>query len=148
MALTLTAANSQFIITVPAVFGGVPQVMQNYGVDDAFETEAVKPSEALIGVDKQMSAGYTPYLVVLKFYLQATSDSITDTMDPWLGTMAANGETYYANGVIILPGVQKLWTFTQGSLTSATIMPGVKKQLQQLPYEITWQSAVPGPYST
>jgi hypothetical protein len=145
MAYTLTAANSAFILDLPDVFP-VDQILQGYGVDDAFETDVVKPSEAVIGVDAQMSAGYTPYLVVLKFYLQATSPSIL-VMDQWVGAMAAVRETFYANGTIILPGIQKVYAFTQGTLTSAVPMPGVKKQLQQVNYEITFESVVPGPYS-
>jgi hypothetical protein len=144
---TLTAANSTFSLTIPQVFGANPQTIAGYAVDDAFETENVSPSEAVIGVDALMSAGYTPYLIILKLVLMATSPSIYDTMNPWLGAMAQACETYYANGVIILPGVQTVYTFTRGSLTGAIIMPGVKKQLQQVSYEIKFQSCVPSPYS-
>ena len=144
MAYTLTTANSAFILDVPDIFS-VQQAIQGYAVDDAFETDVVKPSEAVLGVDAQMSAGYTPYLVVLKFYLMATSLSIL-TMDQWVGAMAAVRETSYADGTIILPGIQKIYTFTQGVLTSATPMPASKKQLGQVNYEITFQSVSSAPY--
>ena len=61
--------------------------------------------------------------------------------------MAAAHETYYANASIALPAVGMIYTFTQGSLTSAVLMPGVKKLLQQGPYEVMFQSCVPSPYT-
>jgi hypothetical protein len=146
VSLTLTAANSTFALNIPDVFP-VPVLMQGYGVDDAFETETVKPSEAVIGVDAFMSAGYTPYLVPLKFTLQADSLSIY-IMDQWIGAMAAAKETYFANSAtIVAPGILKIFTFTKGSLTGAMVMPSTKKQLQQQQFEIMFQSMVPGPFT-
>src|SRR5450631_4473515 len=126
--LTITAANSTFYLSIPDVFPAPVQLF-GYGVDDAFETDSVSPSEAIIGVDAYMSAGYTPYLVVLKYVLQADSPSLL-IMDAWLGAMAADRETYLADGTIILPGIEKVYAFTKGTLTAAVPMPGVKKQLQ------------------
>jgi hypothetical protein len=134
-------------LNIPDVFA-VPVQLQGFGVDDAFETENVAPSEAVIGVDAFMSAGYTPYLVPLKFVLQADSPSIA-IMDIWIGAMAAARETLFAvSATIIAPGIQKIFTFTKGSLTGAMVMPSTKKQLQQQPFEIKWQSVVPSPYLT
>jgi hypothetical protein len=56
------------------------------------------------------------------------------------------GDTYACNATIILPGVQTVYTFSNGYLTGAIIMPGSKKILQQVPYEIKFQSCVPSPY--
>lgn len=140
----LTAADATFVIELPDV-SPVAQQMQGFGVDDAFETDSVKPSEAIIGVDAFMSAGYTPYLVPLKFVLQADSLSI-DFMDRWASAMAARRALFYANAIIIVPATQKLYTFTKGTLTDYVPMPGVKKQLQQVPYAIAFQSCVPTPY--
>lgn len=143
---TLTAANSQFILNVPDVFP-TPQILQGYGVDDAFEVENVVPSEAIIGVDALMSAGYTPYLIPLKFTLQADSPSIL-TMDIWIGAMAAARETFLVStATIIAPGIQKTFTFIKGSLTGGMVMPSVKKMLQQQNFEIKFESMVPAPYS-
>lgn len=134
---TLTVANSAFTLIVPAVFA-VPVPMQGYSADDAFDAENVAPSEVLMGVDANLSGGYVPYPVKLKFILQA--DSLSNYyMDAWRQAMDAAKDTFPANATIVAPSLGKIWTFTKGFLTGAMPMPAGKKLFQPQPYEITFQ---------
>jgi len=137
---TITAANSEFILTIPLVFA-VPQPLDRFATDDAFDTEDVSPTEAKIGVDAQMSAGFTPFLTKQMIHLQADSDAIF-VFDNWLQAMEQVREVFFANGSIILPAVGKIITLTKGTLTRAKKLPDVKKLLEPQSYEITWQKVV------
>lgn len=135
---TITAANSEFILRIPGVFS-VDQPLDGYATDDAFDSEDVSPTEAKLGVDAKMSAGYTPYLFKQLIHLQADSDAIF-VFDTWRQSMDQVQEVFYAdNGTILLPAVGKIVTLTKGTLTRAKPLPDVKKLLDPQTYEITWQ---------
>lgn len=144
MALTITSTNSRFVLSLPDVFP-VPQFMQGYAVDDAFEVENITPGEARLGVDAHMSAAYLPYLTPFSFMLQADSLSVV-TMDGWLQAMNAIREVLYADATVILPAIQKIYVLTKGVLTGSVAMPSAKKALEPQKYQITFESCVPGPY--
>ena len=78
---TITSANSVLTLAVNGLFP-VPQVIQGYAVDDAFEGEAVQQAEILMGVDGVLSAGkvFVPYKMTI--HLQADSPSIF-LFDAW-----------------------------------------------------------------
>jgi hypothetical protein len=145
VAFTLTAANSVLIFAVPDVFP-VPQRMQGFGIDDAFETDAVTVAQIIKGVDARKSQGFVPYNIPFKFVLQADSESIL-TMDIWNATEAASNETFPVEGTVILPGLGKIFVLENGTLKTTMVMPGVKKILQQQPYEIEFDTCVVAPYS-
>lgn len=134
---TITAANSEFILSIPGVFS-VDQPLDGYATDDAFDSEDVSPTEAKIGVDAKMSAGYTPYLFKQVIHLQADSDAI-QVFDDWRQAMDTVREVFFASGTILLPAVGKIVTLTKGTLTRAKPLPDVKKLLEPQTYEITWQ---------
>lgn len=137
MARTLTSANSEFVINVPAVFAG-PQVIQGYMTDDAFGAEDVNPVEAKIGVDGRKSSGYTPYLVKQLIHVQADSPSI-DFFEQWLAALNAVRDDLTADDASIwAPSLGKAYAFTNGSLTRAKPMPDAKKIFDGQSYEITW----------
>lgn len=137
MSRTLTSANSEFVITVPGVFAG-PQFIQGYMTDDAFGTEDVSPAEAKIGVDGRKSSGYTPYLVKQLIHIQADSDSI-DIFEQWLGALNAVRDDLTGDASIWAPSLGKAWSFTNGTLTRAKVMPDAKKLFEGQSYEITWE---------
>lgn len=140
---TLTVANSSFTLSAPDVFP-VPVPVQGYSTDDAFDTENVVPSETLMGVDANLSGGYVPYPVKLKFVLQGDSPSNL-FMDQLRQAMDAARETFVLNATIVAPSVGKIWTFTRGFLTGAVPVPPGKKIFQPQTYEITFQSVSAAP---
>lgn len=137
---TLTAANSVLTITVPDLDIG-PVQLQGFATDDAFDTPEVKPAEVMVGVDGKKSQGYVAFLVPFKFTLQADSLSI-DIMDAIEEAQEAAQETYAIGISLSAPGLSKLWTFTNGTITSFKKTPAGKKLMQPQNYEITCEKMI------
>ena len=139
---TITAANIQFMITVPSVFPA-PITLQGFATDDAFATERVEPTEAVLGVDGIASFAYIPYLTKTTIALQADSPSLY-LFDAWVGAQKANDEVYLATGYISYPSIKKTFSLNSGAITGLIAFPAAKKILQPSTFEITWQDVVPG----
>lgn len=139
---TITSANAVLSLAINNYFP-VPQVIQGFAVDDAFESESVQQSEVLMGVDGTLSGGkiFVPYKMTI--HLQADSPSVF-LFDAWRNAQNAAVDVFSASGSINLPGTSMVYTLNNGFLTSATPFPAVKKTLTPLVYEITWQSIVGG----
>ena len=137
---TITSANSQLTLSVGGVFDP-PLNVQGYAVDDAFESEAVQQSETLMGVDGHLSGGkvWIPYKMTI--HLQADSPSVA-IFDGWRAAQDAVSDVFTANGTITLPSTGMVYNLKNGYLTTATPFPAVKKTLQPVVYEITWQTIV------
>jgi len=137
---TITSANSQLTLSVGGLYGA-PVSIQGYAVDDAFESEAVQQSETLMGVDGNLSGGkvWIPYKMTI--HLQADSPSV-EIFDAWRSTQDSIVDVLTANGTIILPSTGMAYQLYNGYLTMATPFPAVKKTLQPVVYEITWQTIV------
>jgi hypothetical protein len=137
---TITSANATLSIAVNNYFP-IPQTIQGFAVDDAFEGEAVQQSETLMGVDGILSAGkvFMPYKMTI--HLQADSPSIF-LFDAWRTAQDAAVDVFSASGSIVLPATSTVFTLQNGFLTSATPFPAVKKTLEPLVYEITWQRII------
>jgi len=140
---TLTSANSQLALAVPGIFSSA-QNIQGYAVDDAFEGEAVQQAETAMGVDGFLNAGkiFIPYKMTI--HLLPTSPSVP-LFDMWRNNQDAQVDVFSANGTILLPSTLMLYTLQKGFLTSATPFPAVKKTLQALVYEITWERIIASP---
>lgn len=139
---TITSANSILSLAINNYFP-VPQTIQGFAVDDAFEGEAVQQSEVLMGVDGKLSAGkvFVPYKMTI--HLQADSPSVF-LFDSWRNAQDAAVDVFSASGSITLPSTSMVYTLQNGFLTSATPFPAVKKTLEPLVYEITWQRIIGG----
>lgn len=137
---TITSANSILTLAIGGLFDA-PINIQGYAVDDAFESEAVQQAETLMGVDGVLSGGkvWVPYKMTV--HLQADSPSIA-IFDAWRATQDAVVDVFTANGTIILPSTGMAYGLVNGFLTTATPFPAVKKTLQPVVYEITWQTIV------
>ena len=139
---TITSVNSVLSLAINTYFP-VPQVIQGFAVDDAFESESVQQSETLMGVDGILSGGkvFVPYKMTI--HLQADSPSVF-LFDAWRNAQDADADVYAASGSIVLSSTSMVYTLQNGFLTSATPFPAVKKTLTPLVYEITWQRIVGG----
>jgi hypothetical protein len=137
---TITSANATLSLAINNYFP-IPQTIQGFAVDDAFEGEAVQQSETLMGVDGILSAGkvFMPYKMTI--HLQADSPSIF-LFDAWRTAQDAAVDVFSASGSIVLPATSTVFTLQNGFLTSATPFPAVKKTLEPLVYEITWQRII------
>lgn len=140
MARTLTTANSVMTLSCPTLDIVAVQI-QGFATDDAFDTTAVKPVEAIVGIDNQKSSGRVAYLVPFKFMLQATSTSI-DVMDAIAEGIQALNDDVEINIVLESPALGKLWTFQNGSLTSYKPTPQGKKLLGMQDYELMFERMI------
>lgn len=138
---TITAANIQFTLSVPAVFAA-PIALQGFATDDAFATERIEPGEVVIGVDGLTSSAFIPTVSKTIIALQADSPSLL-TFDTWLAAQTAAKDIYLASGIILYPSIKKSFALTNGTLTGLVQFPAAKKILQPSSFEITWQSIVP-----
>lgn len=136
---SLTVADIAFTIKVPNVFAA-PFPVQGFGPDDVVEFPDVKSVEVLIGVDKRKSSGYIAHLVPVRITLQADSPSII-YFETWWQTMDQITGDLPCNSSIISPALAKVWTFSNGSLTSYPVGPQGKKLFQPQKYEIIFETA-------
>lgn len=136
MARTLTNANSILTLAVGDLDIG-PVQLQGFGTNDMFDTTAIKSAEVMVGVDGVKSQGYIAFLVPFKFTLQADSLSI-DVMDAIQEAQEAAQETYELSMSLSAPGLGKLWTFINGTITEFKKTPKGEKLMQAQSYEITF----------
>jgi len=140
---TLSAANSRLSIAVVGLFSS-PQAIQGFDVDDSFTATAIDNAETRMGVDGRLSGGkvYVPYPMMIK--LQATSPSV-GMFDTWGTQEDAIGDVFIAEGSIFLPSIGRVYTLQNGFLTKKTPFPAVKKILQAVEYEVTWERIISTP---
>jgi hypothetical protein len=138
---SITSVNAVYMITIPGVFPD-PQQLQGFAVDDIFTTDAIDNVETMMGVDGNMSAGFVFVPVKQSIALQADSPS-NDVFYQWYAAQQALKDIYFANGVVVLPGLGKKWTMTRGVLSSYHPMPDMAKVAQPQRYSITWNKVSP-----
>lgn len=141
---TITAANSVYMLGVARLYP-IPQQLQGYGADKAFDTDAAETAEVVKGVDGIMSAGFIPTITSQSIEIQADSPS-SQIFEDWDSAQRAIKEIYFANGIIILPSVARQYVLVRGVLSSVMRVPGTRKVLQARTWIIKWDSISPVPY--
>lgn len=141
---SITSTNSTYILTIPGVFP-IPQVLQGYATDAAFDTDQSQNAEVVMGVDGKMSAGYVPFITNQTIHLQADSLSVF-LFEAWLAAEKAINEKLFAIGVITLPSVRRTYTLRDGVLTSSNPIASVQRTLQPRDFTISWGSIDPVPF--
>lgn len=134
---TLTSADLQFMLTLPGLFP-IAQQIQGFASDDAFAIEPYDLAETLMGVDGQLSGGYTPNPKKQAIQLQANSVS-NDIFDIWRGAQESTKGLIVVTATIQYPALGKTYAMNRGFLTRVQAIAPAKKILQPQTYEITWQ---------
>jgi len=135
---SITSANSIFILTVVDLFpAGV--ILQGYATDKAFASDALEIAETMMGVDGQLTGGYTPMPVKQTITLMADSPSNV-VFDAIVRTTKTIGDIIYLAAIITLPGPGEIFALNNGILTSAKQIPDAQKVLQPRDFVITWES--------
>lgn len=135
---TITSANSVYMLSIPLLYP-VPQGLLGYGTDSAFAFDDMDFIEVVMGVDGRMSAGYVPNPFVQTVTLQADSPSLK-LFEDWITAMRNIREVMFADATIILPSIARKYTLTKGALTRGKIAPDAAKTMQQIPFQVTWES--------
>jgi hypothetical protein len=138
---TVTSANAVLIISVKGVYDS-PVPIQGFSTDTVFTTDAVVPSEVVMGVDGKISAGFVLHPHKQKIHLQPDSDSV-ELFDQWYAAQVTAKDIFFAEGQIELPSINKTYKLGKGVLTSYKQITDAKKVLQPLEYEITWETVEP-----
>lgn len=141
MARTITSANSVYLLAISSLYP-VPQQLQGFAAEAAFETESIEPAQVVMGVDGRMSAGYVPVVNMQTVTLQADSASC-DLFESWLAIQKTLNDVLYATGTIIIPGTGKKYALTQGVLSGIVQVPAAHKILQPRAFKITWADISP-----
>ena len=141
---TLTSANSVLSLGVRGVFDS-PQTIQGFEVDDGVLSQAVARAEVRQGLDGYLAGGkvFNPYVV--EVHLMPTSLSIPFFETVQNAQEGAN-EVFEFFGSLTIPGVNRFYTFTRGFMTSETPFAGVRKTLQPVVFQITFQDIVPNQF--
>lgn len=134
--LTITSANSIFMLSIESVFP-TPQQLVGFGVDEAFDTEPADMAEVVVGVDNIGVAGWVPRLVTQTITLLAASPSFT-IFEDWVQAQDAIQEVLYASATVTLPSIGRKYAFTKGALSRYPALPNVRRTLQQRQFTIVW----------
>lgn len=140
---TITAANSVIMLSILGLFP-VPQQLQGFSADTAFSSEAFASVEVVMGVDGNMSAGWVPIEKKMSIMIMPDSPSIA-IFDAWYAAQEAARELFFAEGLIVLPSVNRELTMLKGVLSTYPPFPEVGKVLKARTFGITWQSVLPAP---
>ncbi len=140
---TITSASAILALSVDGVFP-TPVQLQGFAVDDIYDTDAIDPAEVLMGVDGIMSAGFVFVPVKQNYNLQADSPS-NFLFEQWYLQQQSVAEVFFANGIITLQSVGRVYVMSKGVLSGYKPAPDAKKVLQPRKYAITWNSVNPAP---
>lgn len=141
MARTITAANSVYMLAISGLYP-VPQRLQGYSADAAFDTDATELAEVQMGVDGHLSVGFTPNATHQTISLQADSASI-DIFEQWASSNISGRTALIASGIVSIPSTGKKYTLSNGILMSFPLMPGVGRVLKPRVATLIWESVLP-----
>jgi hypothetical protein len=135
---TITSANSVFTISAAGLFP-IPQQLQGYSAERAWNTNNLTLAETQMSVDGRMTSGFTPNPVEQTISLQADSPS-KQIFTSIMNAMKAAREIFYLSGTIDLPATGESFICTRGVLREAKPLPDAAKVLQAVDYVIVWES--------
>ena len=138
---TITSANSVVTLSVAGLFP-VPQQLQGYSADRAWESGNVTMTESQMSVDGRKTSGYIFNLVEQTYSLQADSPS-KQIFTSIINAMRAAREIYIISGTITLPATGESFICVNGTLKDAKMLPNAGKVLEAVTYVIEWESIQP-----
>jgi hypothetical protein len=141
MARFLTGAD--IVIMLQASIAGSPVFpaafqLQGFAADDVFSSDAIEPAEVYMGVDGNLSAGFTYKPVPQAFMLQSDSFSI-DNIEQVQQIQQQAGTIAQWSATMTLSAVQKVYTSPKGFMTGYSSIPEVKKLIQPRRFTLTWE---------
>lgn len=125
---TLTSANSVLTLTAAPLYAAPVQI-QGYAADDGFTAAEVDMVETLMGIDGNLSGGYTPYPVPFGFTLQADSAS-NIIMDLIMDYQDTKHELLSISASVMIPSLAMTYVLMNGFFTKGSPMPTAKKIMQ------------------
>lgn len=138
---SLTSANAIIMLSVAGIIP-IPQQLQEFAVDDVFDTAEISAGETAMGVDGVLSAGFVFESVKQGYTLQGNSLS-NAIFDNWYNAEVAAREKFPAFATIVLPAIGIKYSMIKGWLKTYKPMSDAKKILQPRKHMIEWERAQP-----
>jgi hypothetical protein len=139
-AYTITSASAVVMLSIDTVFP-TPQRLEQFAVDEAFDTEQIELAETQLGVDGLSSSGWVPRLTTQTYSFMASSISVR-IFEDWIAAQDLIKEIYYANATISIPAIKRKYSLRQGTLTRGSAMPNARRVLQARQFTIVWAPGV------
>lgn len=139
--MSITSATAQLSLGVTNVYA-VPQIIQGFAVDDAFDTTALETAETMMGVDGILTGGFVFNPTEMTITLMADSPS-NFFFDNWVAAQRNVRDIYTAFGSIYLTSIRTKYALINGILVTYPQMPDAKKVLQPRKYTLRWQNVLP-----
>lgn len=144
--VTITSANAVYMLVIPGVFP-TPVQLQQFAVDEAFDTEMAPIAETQVGVDGEGVAGWIPREVPQTIAFLASSPSV-DIMNEWIRAMDQQREIIYASCTIRIDSIGLKFNGSKGVLRRYPTLPNVRRVLQPPRYEVVWLPSLSSPALT
>lgn len=138
---SITSANAIIQITVANLYP-TPQQLQQFSVEDIYDTDDIEPAEVMMGVDGVLTGGWVAAAVKQGFSLMADSPS-NDLFEAVYRAQLAARDIYRFGASITLPSLGKAYTCTRGIMTGYKPIADAKKLLQPRKFTITWERVSP-----
>lgn len=136
--LDITSANATIILTVDNLYPtGVK--LEHFSADSAWTVEDAVVSEARMGVDGHLAAGYTPTPRLVTITLEANSPS-HEVMSNLLNSMQLNMGIYTCHMHITIPSINKEFYLKKGVLTQGHQISNGEKILGTTTWQFTFES--------
>jgi hypothetical protein len=140
---SVTSANAILTLSIAGLFNAPVQI-QGFQTDDVYSVEPLDAAEVMMGVDGVLTGGFIHVPVTVGYALMADSSSISFFDTWWLAQQQIN-DLYFANGVIRLKSIGRLYTLTKGILKTYPPIADGGKTLKGRKFTVTWQSISPAP---
>ena len=137
----LTACNSTAVLLVPAI-APAGHTIQGEFLDNAYGIGDVTNKELKMTLQSVIKGGWIPQLKEVTVTLLPNTPSWRFFND-WYQAEEASREVLECQSLIItLPSIGQVVTYTNGFLTTAKVMPDVKKILQEGSFKLTFGKVV------
>jgi hypothetical protein len=110
----ITDADAIIMLTVENLYGSGVQI-QGFSADTAWTAGDAQIAEARMGVDGELSAGYTPSPRTINISLEASSPSL-EVMRNIVASSQLNNAVYTCSMQITIPSQKKEYSLTNGVL--------------------------------
>lgn len=137
--MDITSANATITLQAEDIIPN-PVILQNFSTDQSIAADEMVVSEARMGIDGGLAAGYTPQPVNLTLTLEANSPS-QDYLFRLCEAMRSNRRIYEVTMTCDIPSMSKRYTWSRGVLVSGSTLPNPKKVLEPTTWKFTFATS-------
>lgn len=141
MSNLITSANAVYTLTLSALFSA-PIVLENWSSDRAFEQDALEMAETQMSIDGKLNKGYVPRPVNQNLSFSAASSSL-DVFEAVIAYQQQERTIIDLGATIVLPSVNRRYTFINGCLSSGSVAPNAGGTLENRGFSLVWERVIP-----